>query len=392
MKNVFSILVFTFVAAQSHGQDLKLFNAYGTTTPTGGGNLTTVGLSFAFQDLNGDSVLQTNEILYFPGTVIWVNNFSDNYIYGEIVGTPAIDGISASSGFDTSVDEPCCWWFTGEKVAEPNGVDGWYPSRWENYSISDIAVPQCENPVTIEEVIQNLESGFSIDPANPDTLTPIWNASTGESVRGFVDMEEPQTYSIQCEDDHFAVYVWFAGSGTAADPIQSVADFRDSYDLSLTIDGLPVGIADYDPYVGISPYSLGQRGILKVAAIIEPGDLTPGPHIAEMSLAFMGGDAGSFRVGFYVIANTPESLVSSLIDQVEHLNINAGISNAFDSKLQNAVSALDLAQSGDANAAVQLLQAFINSVEAQMDKAITADQGAKLISIAETAIERIKSS
>jgi hypothetical protein len=83
---------------------------------------------------------------------------------------------------------------------------------------------------------------------------------------------------------------------------------------------------------------------------------------------------------------SPEDLLSDLVAQVIELNVSAGVGNALDSKLQNALDALDRAQDGDSPAAIGMLYAFIQSVEAQRDKAVTSDQADALTSTAERLI------
>ena len=67
---------------------------------------------------------------------------------------------------------------------------------------------------------------------------------------------------------------------------------------------------------------------------------------------------------------SPEQLIQDLIDVVEVLNTKEGIVNSLDAKLQNALEALDAANAGQRQDAVNKIQAFINAVEAQSGKAI----------------------
>ena len=66
------------------------------------------------------------------------------------------------------------------------------------------------------------------------------------------------------------------------------------------------------------------------------------------------------------------------------LNLKAGIGNALDSKLQNALAALDRDGSP-----VGVLYAFINSVEAQRGKALTTAQADQLVSAAQDVIDAL---
>lgn len=88
---------------------------------------------------------------------------------------------------------------------------------------------------------------------------------------------------------------------------------------------------------------------------------------------------------------TPSELLSELVQQVLSLNLRTGIENGFDSKLQNALAALDRANNGDVASATAILVAFIHSVEAQSGKALTVDQADQLILSAQSVIDSLTS-
>jgi hypothetical protein len=390
MKRLALFISLLLGTSSAISQSLINVEAAGTTTPAGSGNLTTSSWNATYLDANGDNRMQTDEIVYFSGATVWVNDFADFYLYDTLVGTPDIDGISTSSGADSAV--PCCWWFTGSKVAEHSGIDGWFPSRWADYSAEPAALPQCDQPISIEEVVNNLESGFDVDPAGPGPFPPIWSASNGTSTRGFIDVERGEIVPVQCETDHIAIYVWFGGSTVANDLIQDVVNFRNLFDVTLSLDGAPVGLMDFTPYIGASPVSLTTRGILKVAAIIEPGDLTPGVHRAILQLRSDTSFNVDLPVTFYITAVTPESLVRTLLESVASLNLAAGSANALRSKLQNALDALAGETPGGIVSAIGMLNAFINSVEAQTGKSISPEQAEELVSQAGLLISKLETS
>ena len=78
----------------------------------------------------------------------------------------------------------------------------------------------------------------------------------------------------------------------------------------------------------------------------------------------------------------PASLLSDLIALVETFNLRRGIENSLDAKLQNAEAALTAAGEGSLGVACNLLDAFINEVEAQSGHALTVDQANQLITMA----------
>lgn len=84
-----------------------------------------------------------------------------------------------------------------------------------------------------------------------------------------------------------------------------------------------------------------------------------------------------------------EALLSNLVEVVVDLNLSGGISNAFDSKLQNALAALDRAKSGDNASAIGILYAFIQSVEAQRGKQLSESEADQLVASAQAVIDAL---
>jgi sugar lactone lactonase YvrE len=88
------------------------------------------------------------------------------------------------------------------------------------------------------------------------------------------------------------------------------------------------------------------------------------------------------------IAKTPESVINNMIAVVTGLpNVNDGIKNALTSKLQNALASL---ARGNGTAAKNQLGAFINQVEAQRGKKLSAEVADCLIEQARIAQSLIK--
>ena len=90
------------------------------------------------------------------------------------------------------------------------------------------------------------------------------------------------------------------------------------------------------------------------------------------------------------IAAAPDAAaqIEALLGVVLSLNLKAGIGNALDSKLQNALAALNRDQQ-DNRSAVGILNAFIHSVEAQRGKALTTEQADQLVSAAQDVIDEL---
>jgi hypothetical protein len=79
---------------------------------------------------------------------------------------------------------------------------------------------------------------------------------------------------------------------------------------------------------------------------------------------------------------TPTVLLQQLIDTVATFNLRRGILNSFDVKLENAQAALAAANSGNYLNACGMLGAFINEVQAQSGNALTVQEAAQLINLA----------
>lgn len=85
-------------------------------------------------------------------------------------------------------------------------------------------------------------------------------------------------------------------------------------------------------------------------------------------------------VGRFLLAPPdPLQKIEELISNVLALNLEAGISNSLDSKLQNARDALGRAREGDVTAATHMLEACMGSIEAQRGKKLTDQQADELL-------------
>lgn len=88
----------------------------------------------------------------------------------------------------------------------------------------------------------------------------------------------------------------------------------------------------------------------------------------------------------FEIISPAEDELADLLQDVIDLNVLVGTSNALQSKLKNALAALER---GDTQTAISLLKAFINSVEAQRGKALTDAEADALIAAAQEIIDSL---
>jgi hypothetical protein len=83
----------------------------------------------------------------------------------------------------------------------------------------------------------------------------------------------------------------------------------------------------------------------------------------------------------------PVEKIQDLINLVASFNLQQGIDNSLDAKLDAALGALDDVNQNNDAAAINTLQAFINAVEAQRDNKITSEQADELITAAQAIID-----
>lgn len=83
---------------------------------------------------------------------------------------------------------------------------------------------------------------------------------------------------------------------------------------------------------------------------------------------------------------TPAQAIQNLINPVKSFNLQQGIENSLDAKLQNAQNALTAAMGGDGVTACNQLGALINEIQAQSGNKLSVAQANELI----TAINQIK--
>ena len=88
-------------------------------------------------------------------------------------------------------------------------------------------------------------------------------------------------------------------------------------------------------------------------------------------------------------SNTPPT-IADLIEVVEEMNLQKGIQNGLDAKLQSALDALNSANNGQQATAVSKLNAFINQVEGQRGNQLTNAQADQLIAFATNLINLLQ--
>ena len=80
-----------------------------------------------------------------------------------------------------------------------------------------------------------------------------------------------------------------------------------------------------------------------------------------------------------ILPVSPEQTISNLIDDITSLNLQNGIENSLDSKLNATTGALQDIDENNNVAAINALQSFINAVKAQSGKKISESNTQALI-------------
>ena len=133
---------------------------------------------------------------------------------------------------------------------------------------------------------------------------------------------------------------------------------------------------------------------INTAAVI-PEDTEPGEHIIQIWVS--EGPGWNWLNHLYspyepvIQVGSPDvtTLIEQLVDQVAELNLQHGISNSLDSKLQNALDALSAENAGNRQDAINKMQAFINAVEAQSGNKIPEEAANDLIDTANYIISQL---
>ncbi len=189
------------------------------------------------------------------------------------------------------------------------------------------------------------DPGIFLIPANGDPPSLV---VAQDDVIGGITVRSPSMPSIN--DSQEVVFTGFLDVG------QSVL---------FTLNNIIVKTGDM-----IGELELGQIGR---ASIDDDGDIV-------FESATLNGGLTQFR-GIFAL-KPPEAVVGlilDLINEVTLLNLQNGIENAFDSKLENVIASLDAANAGQRNDAANKLDAFINAVEAQRGNALSDTEADNLI-------------
>ena len=94
-------------------------------------------------------------------------------------------------------------------------------------------------------------------------------------------------------------------------------------------------------------------------------------------------------VNIGIVVESAVDVIDDLVTVVESFNLQQGIANSLDSKLDNVLGALSAENAGNRSDVINKLQAFINSAEAQRGNKLTEEQADELITFANDIIRSI---
>jgi hypothetical protein len=187
----------------------------------------------------------------------------------------------------------------------------------------------------------------------------------------------------------------YNGHGQATPP--AGYDFVDiaagsSHSLALKDDGSVVGwgkdnYGQATPPAGNDFVAIAAGGSHNLAIMIDGSVLGWGWDFSGQATPPGGNDFVAIAAGAYhslaLKVEDPGELISRLAQDVEDLNLQRGISNSLEAKLDTVLKALtDVNQNNDA-AAIGALGAFVNAVDAQRGKKIPEEDADDLIAQAQ---------
>lgn len=243
------------------------------------------------------------------------------------------------------------------------GSNGWYTSD------INIAFASSDAVSGTKEIRYRINGGAEVIYTTPLTLSieglhsiAYWAIDRAENVSPTlmsnfkIDKTTPVIISGEPADQYLygeAITISFA----AMDAVSGI------YSVSATLNGLPV----FNNQI-VTLTTLGSNTFI-------------------VSATDQAGNTVTHQKNFLV--KSPAEGNAELIALVESYNLQQGISNSLDAKLQAAQDSLAAANAGNRPDTIQKLQAFINQVEAQRGLAITDAQATALINFANRIIQSL---
>jgi hypothetical protein len=245
---------------------------------------------------------------------------------------------------------------------------------------------------------------WASDPNDPSLQGVFTNAvGVGDDVRIFYTFESTTPASLS--DSHFAQYP--AIKNIRVEVSENVwtlvpcAECNDNNRIIVFNDNFQDDSRFWDVYQAVGTNQRPQGGFRMILLNLDQAAATaPVLALSSTDLPLAPPDPNAFAdAGFMLLSSdgvtaidisgtitalrkvspkTPAELLVDLAQAVVAMNVQAGISNSLDAKLDNAIAALDRAKEGDRNMASSMLYSFINEVNAQRGKKLTSGQADQL--------------
>ena len=233
-------------------------------------------------------------------------------------------------------------------------------------------------------VEQNNQVAFEIaayDASKPLIIDPVLSYST---YLGGSDTDVALGIAVDAAGNAYVTGLTGSANFPTANALQAAfgGGFRDAFVAKLNAAG---SVLDYSTYLGGSSFDEGldiavdAAGNAYVTGVTNSADF-PTANALQGTL-----DGGSFDA-FVAKLSDPSPFIQALIQDVIDLNLQQGISNSLDTKLAAVLQALDDVKQNNNVAAINVLEAFINAIEAQRDIHIPEADAIELIADAQAII------
>ena len=264
------------------------------------------------------------------------------------------------------------------------------PDNLDDYDVIVFGLSDCYDlHRPLYELMDFIENGGGIvfthdtmDHVSPDTVRTIAGIGTWLDPSDWVwgeSAEIIQEHAVL----HFPYDIGDVGDTFA---IQSTHTIDELLPNARKIIKFPGSDATNNYYLAASEYRDGRVILSHLGHTVFPCQ-DPYPGIdAEIPAVTEG--ALLVNCLYWACMDTPDILCADLIAQVESLGLPKGIENSLIAKLENVAKKLEDQNIG---AAINMLQAFINEVEAQHGKEIPQADADDLIAAAEEIIEVLSS-
>jgi hypothetical protein len=337
----------------------------------------------------------TTGYLYLDGDLIGSNNFNL-----ATVNTPVRIGLRPSetntyggwnSPFNGTIDEV----MISDQYMDSSQVQSLYDSYTGSIPVPDAGGPY--SGIEGDVIILNASDSYDLDE---DVLQFRWDLDND----GIWDTD----YNYNCSYEH----TWnddFSGI-VAVDVFDGTLNITDTASVIISNQNPSVEFSVLYPDLFVVTYeNITFNGTFTDPGTLDTHNITwyfdDGNHsYGSLDLIKRFSVAGSYNITltvtdddggvgtytFNVIINSTVEAIDDLKKYIEDLNLDNGIDNSIDQKLENAQDSLISLQNGNRSDAINKLEALISSIEAQRGKKISEEEADELINYVERLISDLE--